>query len=150
HREEPEPARPLNLEVAPPVMDGPRDLPLIRRSSNEPQQQPERDPNAPPSKWDEFFNLQPAADSEDGEGAEEGGVSEGLSAMRDWAKARPEADKGREIPEEFLKPFDWETEEDGAPAANVVPEELLKPFDWEVDETPAEEPVAEVEAAPPA
>ncbi|WP_322797180.1 hypothetical protein, partial [Tepidiforma sp.] len=72
------------------------------------------------SKWDEFFGLNRA------EGEEEGGagLSEGLAAMREWAKKKPLGEDIREIPEEFLKPFDWELEEQSpAGSASDVPEE---------------------------
>ena len=136
HRDEAE-TPPVNLNAAPPILDGPRDLPLVRRSHTEPE--PSRDPSQGATKWDEFFNLNPGA--EPGAEGEEApaGLSEGLSAMRDWAKTRPEAGKERDIPEEFLKPFDWETEEDGAPADLTPPDELLKPFDWEAQDDDTEE-----------
>ncbi|MCL6645494.1 MAG: hypothetical protein K6U88_11050, partial [Dehalococcoidia bacterium] len=60
------------------------------------------------SRWDEFFGLNRDAAEDEGPG-----FSEGLAAMRDWAKKKPLGNDISEIPEEFLKPFDWELEEQG-------------------------------------
>ena len=96
----------------------PPPIPLRPRHHDEPWQRPESDGNsepepgagAPPTRWDEFFGIDRGArpDDDEDEGA---GVSEGLAAMRDWARKRAAAEHGGEIPEEFLKPFDWELDE---------------------------------------
>ena len=75
------------------------------------------------SNWDEFFGL----NREDGK--EEGpGFSEGLAAMREWAKKKPLGDDIREIPEEFLKPFDWELEEQGQAGGHAQQEDPFAAF----------------------
>ena len=120
--------------------DVPPSLPLVLRSRTEPQpDQPPADPGAPPSRWDEFFGLsQPEAAEETGESAEPRGISEGLSAMKDWAAKKAESEPPHGIPPEFLKPFDWETEEDDTGgSAEEIPAEFLKPFEWETE--PAED-----------
>ncbi len=134
---------------APPLPDEPRTIPIVLRSRTEPQPDPRMDdPDAAPTRWDEFFGLSKPGDNEPAE-EEETGLTEGLAAMRDWAQKRPDAETEHEIPEEFLEPFDWELHEDKpAPAANEAPSEPHEPFSWELeaeeDTAEAAEPLASV------
>jgi signal peptidase I len=75
------------------------------------------------SRWDEFFGLNREEGEEDGPG-----FSEGLAAMREWAKKKPLGDDIREIPEEFLKPFDWELEEQGQAGGDARQEDPFAAF----------------------
>ncbi|WP_322819081.1 signal peptidase I [Tepidiforma sp.] len=90
------------------------------------------------SKWEEFFGL--------GKVEDEGGVgvSEGLAAMREWAKKKPLSDVHdlSEVPEEFLKPFDWEVEERQAgtePAADPFAAFRAEPAEEPADAWPSAE-----------
>ncbi|MEO9255254.1 MAG: hypothetical protein ABI305_06935, partial [Tepidiformaceae bacterium] len=79
-----------------PVFEPPK-LGFVRRAAVE-EVAEEVSEDGEESRWNQMFK-----------GADDGG-SEGLAAMAEWAKkkAEEESDEPREIPEEFLKPFDWE------------------------------------------
>jgi signal peptidase I len=48
--------------------------------------------------------------------------------MREWAKKKPLGDDIREIPEEFLKPFDWELEEQGQAGGDAQQDDPFAAF----------------------
>ncbi len=81
-------------------------LPLLRRRPED-DRAADRGPGKS-SRWDAFFGLDRGEEGDEG-----AGVSEGLAAMREWAKKKPLGEDVRDlsqVPEEFLKPFDWELE----------------------------------------
>ncbi|MGE5595820.1 MAG: signal peptidase I [Hyphomicrobiales bacterium] len=125
---------------APPVQPA-AILPLRRRSAED-----EPEPEAPAegegsSRWNEMFSGAP-------------GESNILEAMRSWSSGEmklgidePEPEEPREIPPEFLKPFDWE--DSAEPPQSVASEtesepagELVSPVAEAVEAPHAEEPEA--------
>ncbi|GIW18476.1 MAG: hypothetical protein KatS3mg064_1633 [Tepidiforma sp.] len=116
--EAPEPSAGWHEERSAAETAAPPGLPLIRRRQPE-EIEPGREPGKS-SKWDEFFGLNRDG-SEETSGA---GFSEGLAAMREWAKKKPIGEDVRDlsqVPEEFLKPFDWELEEQQRAEAAAAP-----------------------------
>ncbi|PFG73940.1 hypothetical protein [Tepidiforma thermophila] len=131
----------LEARSAGPV-HGPELPPLrLRRASDVPASDAPGAGERKSSRWDEFFGLNREKGEEDGPG-----LSEGLAAMREWAKKKPLGDDIREIPEEFLKPFDWELEEQGQAGGDVHQDEPFAAF--RVGREP--EPGADREAGAPA
>ncbi|MCK9520217.1 MAG: hypothetical protein M0R74_14515, partial [Dehalococcoidia bacterium] len=101
------------VEAEHPAADTPPLLSLRRREADDDPEPREADT---PSRWDEVFSA-------------EAGETSMLDAMRTWAQGSmdtgaPEPgpdDAPREIPAEFLKPFDWETEDADSAAGPASP-----------------------------
>ncbi len=138
HHEEERPASGFapDPDAVTPADETPRSLPIQLRSRTEPTPEPpRRAPEDGPSKWDDFFSIEPG--SADSTGEDEEAPSEGIASMRAWAQKRAEPEAPRDIPEEFLKPFDWELQEDGSTDTDTaeIPASFLEPFDWEKEDT---------------
>jgi signal peptidase I len=99
-----EPADDRTEAPLPPAPAAPPSLGFVRRTQEEHE---EADGAPKGERWNELFDT--------GEEVASGG----LSAMAEWAKRKD--DEPREIPEEFLKPFDWEIEGGDGDAASQWP-----------------------------
>ncbi|MCC7364239.1 MAG: signal peptidase I [Dehalococcoidia bacterium] len=119
-----------------------RDWALRHRSQQEADEAPApKGEGDEPTRWDEMFGAEPA----------EGGAT--LDSMRAWAtgemqtglvKADDDDDAPREVPAEFLKPFEWEdgdgTGDEAAVASDSAPtEEQDAAAPWTLHAVPAEE-----------